>query len=223
MAEKIPCPMAGCDKEFDDEAAAIAHLKAEHKDDFAPGSTPLVRRGPGPDPDADKLIEMGQRHDSQRGEDAGSHSASDEPPQSMIPPEALALLDKRIDDRVSKALDDFKPELQEAVAGAIKKVVDQAAAAGIAVPGVTGGGVVPGSPVTPTGAAFMQWLMGQGQKTDMEQLATTLTQARAISDVLNPPSIWDRVMQNAVLRSLAKAGLVTAEEEKLLTEPPAKP
>ena len=56
----------------------------------------------------------------------------------------------------------------------------------------------------------------------MENLAKTLTQARAISDVLNPPTIWDRVMQNAVLRSLSKAGLVTDVEVKELLAPPAK-
>ena len=57
----------------------------------------------------------------------------------------------------------------------------------------------------------------------MESLAKTLTQARAISDVLNPPSIWDRVMQNAVLRSLSKAGLVTEAEMKEIIDETKKP
>jgi len=151
----------------------------------------------------------------------------DEALVAMVPPEALELLDKRMDARIQAAIEAERPQIAAAVKGAIEGVLEKAKVAGISIPGVTGnpgeGGVVPGSPVTPTGAAFLQFLMKGSGGSDMENLAKTLTQARAISDVLNPPSIWDRVMQNAVLRSLGKAGLVTDSEMKELLEPPAKP
>lgn len=207
MTEKIPCPVAGCDEVFDDEAAAIAHMKEKHQDEFAPATIlPILPPGGGPD----------------------------EPPRSvealsLVPPGMLEALDARVDERIQAALVAERPQIQAAVKGAIEQVIAQARAAGLPIPGVTvnpavpEGGVVPGSPVTPAGAQLMNWMMGQGQSSGMEDLAKTLTQARAISDVLNPPSIWDRVMQNAVLRSLGKAGLVTDAEVKELLEPPAKP
>lgn len=201
MAPEIPCPVEGCDEVFQDEAAVIAHMKDAHGDEFAPPGMQTV--DPPEPPEPQEQVEKAVLG---------------------VPPEVMTLLDARIDERIDAALEKFKPELQTAVAGAIKKVVDQAQAAGIQVPGVTGeGGVVKGSALTPTGAALINAILKGGGGSDMEQLAKTLTQARAISDVLNPPSIWDRVMQNAVLRSLRKADLVTESEMKELLEPPAKP
>ena len=145
----------------------------------------------------------------------------------MVPPGIMKLVDERIDARINAALEAYLPQVQEAVAGAMNRIVTQAQAAnpglslGAIPPG--GGGVIPGSPVTPAGAELIRWMTrGGDDTTGMEQLAKTLTQARAISDVLNPPSIWDRVMQNAVLRSLSKAGLVTDAEVKELIEPAKK-
>lgn len=202
MPEKIPCPVPGCDEEFDDEASAIAHMKAEHRDHFSsPESVPVP---PVTEKEETEVMTV--------------------PDMAML----VKLVDQRIDARVQAAIEAERPQVAAAVKGAIEQVLATAQAQGFTVPGVTGnsadGGVVPGSPVTPTGAAFINFLMkqGGGASSDMENLAKTLTQARAISDVLNPPSIWDRVMQNVVLRSLRGAGLVTEGEMKELIVLPAK-
>ncbi len=202
MPDKIPCPVAGCDEEFKDEAEAMAHMKEKHRDDFAPApeETPLAEFAP----DQEKVIE----------ETAAV---------AMVPPGMLKLLDERVEKivatRIEAALTAYLPEVQQAVAGAMEKAVKQVQ--GALPGGLPGAGVIPGSPVTSEGVALLNLLLrqGGGGGSDMENLAKTLTQARAISDVLNPPSIWDRVMQNAVLRSLGKAGLVTDTEMKDLLEP----
>jgi len=136
----------------------------------------------------------------------------------MVTPEILALMDARIDGRIEKAIPDIVNALKDAITQ-----VQNPGAPGVAVP--PGGGVIPGSNITPAGAELIKWMTrgGGGGSTDMESLAKTLTQARAISDVLNPPSIWDRVMQNAVLRSLSKAGLVTEAEMKEIIDETKKP
>jgi len=196
-SEKIPCPVEGCDEVFDDEAAAAAHMKAEHSDLFSPPEDEVITLPP---------IE-------------GFSTNAD---LSMVPPGLMEAMEKKMDARIEAALEAYLPQVQEAVTGAMKKVVEAQAQG--ALPGaVLGGGVIPGSPVTPAGAQLLNWITKQDQPTGMENLAATLTQARAISDVLNPPTIWDRVMQNAVLRSLGKAGLVTDSEMKELLAPPAKP
>jgi len=87
-----------------------------------------------------------------------------------------------------------------------------------AIPPAAGGGVLPGSPVTPMGAQLLSWITKSDQPTNMEALANILTQARAISDVLNPPTMWDRVMQNVVVRSLKQTGLLTGTEADNLSK-----
>jgi len=182
---KVPCPVEGCDEVFKDEASVAAHMKAVHRDQFKPPGEPL----PGIPPEGIK---------------------------EMLPTGALELLDTRIDARVQAALEAERPQIAAAVKGAIEQVLAQAKAAGIAVPGVPlapgEGGVVPGSPVTPAGAQLISWMTKSDQSSDMENLAKMLTQARAISDVLNPPTMWDRVMQNVVVRSLRQTGLLTDTE-----------
>jgi len=193
MSERIPCPVEGCDEEFDDEAAAAAHMKEKHRDVF---SAPVGRDNPG-------------------------EAALPPPPEVLVPgmemvtPEILALMDARIDGRIEKAIPD--------IVNALKDAITQVQTPG--APVQPGGGVIPGSNITPAGAQLINWMTrgGGGGSTDMENLAKTLTQARAISDVLNPPSIWDRVMQNAVLRSLSKAGLVTEAEMKEIIDETKKP
>ncbi len=219
MSEKIPCPVDGCNEEFDDEAAASAHMKEKHRDEFAPPAV-IPPGGQPPEPPEGQAQNVGEKKSREL----------EVPGLGVIPPGMLELLDQRMDARIQAAMAAERPELAKAIEVTVTRsfeaIAKKAQAAGIVIPGVTGasgeGGVVPGSPVTPTGAAFLQFLMKGSGGSDMENLAKTLTQARAISDVLNPPTVWDRVMQNAVLRSLSKAGLVTDAELKDLTEP-AKP
>lgn len=207
--EKIPCPVEGCDEVFDDEAAAIEHMKAEHRDQFTahtgePGEQITVKVEPEAEDDEAAVL-------------------------AMVPPEIMKLMDERIATvakaEIEIALEAFKPQIAEAVTGAIQKVVADAQKAGIPIPGAvnptTGlpeGGLIPGSPITSEGAALIQLLLKGGGGTQMEDLAKTLTQARAISDVLNPPTMWDRVMQNVVIRSLSKTGLLTESEAKTLAK-----
>lgn len=206
MTDRIPCPVDGCDEEFDDEAAAAVHMKEKHRDDFAPPPVQIIPPG---EPPADQV----QTVEKEKKNPGTGLESVEIPGIGMVPPGMLEILDKRMDDRITAAIPQIVNALKEAIASG--------APGGAAPPG---GGVLPGSPVTPAGAELIKWITsgGGGGSTDMENLAKTLTQARAISDVLNPPTIWDRVMQNAVLRSLSKAGLVTDVEMKELLAPPAK-
>ena len=202
--EKIKCPVDGCDEEFADEAEAMVHMKEKHRDKFAP---PLA--------DQVQVVEKKVRPEPEPVPEANL---------GMIPPGMIDLLNKQMDARIEAALESYLPKVQEAVGEAMQKVVAaQAQAIGIPIPNIgKDGGVIPGSPVTPTGAALLQWITkgGGGGSTDMDALAKLMTSARAISDVMNPPSMWDRVMQNVVVRSLNKSGLLTTEESKALIEPP---
>ena len=191
MTERIPCPVDGCDEEFDDEAAAAAHMKEKHRELYTPPGTHETRAYQPPPEEVPAVPGLG-----------------------VVTPGMLELLDKRMDARITAAIPQIVDALKQAIASG---------APGAALP--PGGGVIPGSPVTPAGAELIRWMTrgGGGGSTDMESLAKTLTQARAISDVLNPPSIWDRVMQNAVLRSLSKAGLVTEAEMKEIIDETKKP
>ena len=191
MSERIPCPVDGCDEEFDDEASAASHMKEKHRELY---SAPVGRDKP-----SEVVVDLPPI------EGVSSNAG----PLAMVPPGMLEILDKRMDARITAAIPQIVDALKAAIAAGAP-----GAAPGVALP--PGGGVIPGSPVTPAGAELIKWMTsgGGGGSTDMESLAKTLTQARAISDVLNPPSIWDRVMQNAVLRSLSKAGLVTEAEMK---------
>jgi len=179
-------------------------------------------------------------YDSQRGEDAGSHSASDESPQlndeamvAMLPKEFAAylpLVNKYIDSRVQAALEAERPQIVAAVKGTITQVLEQAKAAGVAVPGVTGpasreGGAIPGSPVTPEGLAWIQLLRGGGGgEENLDSFIKQASRYKAIGELFNPPpSLVERVMQTAYIRNLKKIGLVTdkdmnAVEKSLLGE-----
>jgi len=196
MTERIPCPVEGCDEEFDDKEAAAAHMKEKHRELF---SAPGVHDNPG-----EVIVNL-----------PPTEEVTTVPGMEMIPPGLLEMMDARIDGRIEKAIPD--------IVNALKEAITQVQTPGAAVP--PGGGVIPGSNITPAGAQLINWMTrgGGGGSTDMENLAKTLTQARAISDVLNPPSIWDRVMQNAVLRSLSKAGLVTEAEMKEIIDETKKP
>ncbi len=241
MSEKIPCPVDGCDEEFADESEAMTHTKEKHRDDFAPPPMQIIPPG---EPPEDQVQAVEKETPTSTGDeegqsDSGGHeSPIVQPEQSpdkedvlaMVPPGMLKVLDERVEKiveaKIEAALEAYLPQVQAAVGGAMEKAIDdKARAAGIILPSVSGGGGAPGTPVTPVGQALLAWITkgGGGGSSDMENLAKTLTQARAISDVLNPPSIWDRVMQNAVLRSLGKPGLVTDTEVKELLTPPAKP
>jgi len=120
------------------------------------------------------------------------------------------VLDQRIDARIDAALTAFKPQVIQGLKDALQEAaMNPGPPAGVASPE---SGVVPGSPVTPSGAALLQTIFQSNQPSDMEKMASFISQARMVSDALNPPSIWDRVMQNVVIRSLSRQGLLTEKE-----------
>lgn len=209
MTNKIPCPVAGCDEVFEDEAAAIAHMKAEHLEEFTSHTGELgeqlkVNVSPGVQ-DVDAAL-------------------------AMVPPELMKEIEARMDARIGAALEAFMPQVQAAVKGSIEQVIAQAKAAGVSIPGVTGnptgppGGVVDGSPVTPAGAELIKAIFGGGGGTDIEGFIRQANQYKALGDLFNPgPSITDRIMQTAYIRNLKNLGLVTdksmkAVEKELLGE-----
>ena len=148
---------------------------------------------------------------------------ADEALVAMVPPAALALLDKRVETKIQAALEAERVHMVEAVKGTITQILEQAKAAGVNIPGITGpamreGGAIPGSPVTPEGLAWINLLRGGGGGGDSESLDSFIQQAqrfRAIGELFNPPpSITERVMQTAYIRSLKKVGLVTDKQMK---------
>lgn len=198
-SEPIPCPVAGCDEEFPDMAAAAVHMKEVHKEAFSAvmGSQEEPAQAPA------EAIEI--------------------PGLGTVSPETLQFINGMMDMKIQAALEAERPQIKAAVTGAIEQVLAQARAAGLPIQGITATGAPPatavqGSTVTPLGVEMMKLMMGMGSGggTDIENMTKALTQMRAISDLLNPPSVWDRVMQNVVIRSLGKGGLLTETEQKTL-------
>jgi len=68
-----------------------------------------------------------------------------------------------------------------------------------------------------TGAIIAKVLKGE-EKDPMTKLADVITKARTISDALNPPTVWDRVLPMVVVRALTARGLMTKEEAKMIEE-----
>jgi len=60
--------------------------------------------------------------------------------------------------------------------------------------------------------AFLKIL--EGEKTEFDKMVDFITKARAVSDALNPPSVWDKILPQVVLRSLTRAGLLTPRESR---------
>jgi len=142
----------------------------------------------------------------------------------MLPTGALDLLDSRIDAKINKAFEEFKPELREAVRGVMEQSIRDAQAAGIVPPGtvnpgagVPEGGAIPGSPVTPTGAALLNWITksGSGGEEGLDSFIKQASRYKAIGELFNPPpSIIEKVMQTAYIRNLKNIGIVTDKEMK---------
>ena len=120
MSEKIPCPVEGCNEEFDDEAAASAHMKEKHRDEFAPPAV-IPPGGQPPEPPEGQVKVPGL---------------------GVIPPGMLELLDQRMDARIQAALAAERPELAKAIEVTVTRsfeaIANKAQAAGIVIPGVTG-------------------------------------------------------------------------------------
>ena len=191
-SEKITCPVEGCDEEFDDEESAAAHMKEKHLDVFS-------------------------------AQVPAEQALTDEALAGLPPGLAayLPLANKYIDSRVQAALAAERPQIVAAVKGTIERVLADARAAGVSVPGVPSGpgegGAIPGSPVTPQGLAWINLLRGGGggESESLDEFIRKAGQFKAIGELFNPPpSITERVMQTAYIRSLEKVGLVTDKQMK---------
>jgi len=65
-------------------------------------------------------------------------------------------------------------------------------------------------------AAIIGRLLKGEEKDPMTKLADVIVKARTISDALNLPTVWDRVLPMVVVRALTAKGLMTKEEAKLI-------
>jgi len=197
VPEKIPCPVDGCDEEFDDEAAAIAHMKAEHRDEFT------AHTGVSLEKTTLKIENV------PNGQDNEVDAAL-----AMVPPGLMKVIEDRMDARIQLAIEAERPQIAAAVKGAIEQVIAQARQAGIPIPAVTGtpgeGGVIAGSPVTPAGAELIKQIFGGGGGTDIETFIKQANQYKALGSLFNPPpSLADRIITSAYIKNLKKLGLVT--------------
>ena len=58
MTERIPCPVDGCDEEFDDEASAIAHMKEKHRDEFSHPEVPPTSERPAENNPSEVVVDL---------------------------------------------------------------------------------------------------------------------------------------------------------------------
>ena len=202
MSEKIPCPVDGCDLEFESMAAATVHMKDVHKDEF---SAPMPRQPP--EPPEGQL----QRTPEEQKEL--------EEALAMIPPGMMKLLDARMDARIDAALVRYLPQVKEAVTGAMKQVIGTKPHGTVdPITGLPDGGVIPGSPVTPMGAQIMQWIMrgGGGGGTGAEAFLKQAAEYKAVFDVFqSPPSLAERMMTSAQMRMLRAVNKEFVSEKSL--------
>jgi len=110
------------------------------------------------------------------------------------------MLDERIASvaraEITSALEAFKPEVAEAVKGAIQEVMVNVQKAGVTIPGITpnpaGGGVVPGSQVTPAGAQLLNWITNQGQQQNLIPMEVQQNLMSALLTRLTEPQGGDQ-------------------------------
>lgn len=74
--------------------------------------------------------------------------------------------------------------------------------------------VNPGFQIPPEVLTAIAKFLESGGKSEFDRLAEFVVKARAIADALNPPSVWDRVFPQIIVRSFLRAGLLTQEESK---------
>ena len=110
-------------------------------------------------------------------------------------------------------------ELEKAVKALTEKVAELSSAiAQLVSARASHAGPNPSNPIGLDLAALLPLLKPLTEKSDLDKLADVITKARAISDAINPPSIWDKVMTTAFARMLVKSGFVTEDEAKQLIE-----
>jgi len=194
-SEKVPCPV--CGEVFDDKEAATTHMKEKHRDEFSHPEVPPVGRDESPQEEenpSEVVVDLPPI-------EGVTSNVID--PLALLPPEIMAAMEKKMDDRITAAI----PKIVDALKAAIAS-----GAPGAAPPG---GGVIPGSPVTPTGVAVLKEIFGGGGGGDLEGFIRQANQYKAIGELFNPPpSLTERVMQTAYVRSLKNVGLVTDKQMK---------
>ena len=210
-SEKVPCPV--CGEVFDDKEAATAHMKEKHRDEFSHPEVPPVGRDESPQEEenpSEVVVDLPPI-------EGVTSNVID--PLALLPPEIMAAMEKKMDERIEVAFEAERPRVIKAMEVAIENVVKKATAAGFTIPGVTGnpaeGGVVQGSPVTPAGAELIKLMFGGGGGggQDLEGFIRQANQFKAIGELFNPPaSLTERIMQTAYIKSLKNVGLVTDKQ-----------
>lgn len=166
---------------------------------------------------------------SERKEKDGSNDKLEIPGIPFIPKdkieEGLKWLDKYIEGKFKTMLESEKAEIAKSVSSIIGEEVPKAVNKAIgelvkaylplATPPTESAeqNIQNSQQINP---AFLQLLSSfiGGGKSEMDRLADTITKARAIADALNPPTIWDKVFPQIVVRAFMKAGLLTEHEGK---------
>ena len=117
---------------------------------------------------------------------ASSTTPNDKALLNMIPADMLKLLDQRVvgivKAEINTAIDKVKPEVVEAVKAAMSEML-QVPRPGNPTPAPPpDGGVIPGSPITQTGAEILKAILSQGQPT--AQLIPPEIQAQLMTNLL---------------------------------------
>jgi len=128
---------------------------------------------------------------------------------------AEAWLDQKIEQKFRQLLEEEKAKIVEAVRQTIVEMLGQARLQAPQSPNPTPTSSPPAQ-LSPELFAMFAQLLGSGSGLDLKKLAETIALARQIADALNPPSLWDRVGERVMIRLLARQGLITEKEQKML-------
>jgi hypothetical protein len=120
-------------------------------------------------------------------------------------------LDQKINEKFKQLMEEERPKIINGLKNALAEMLDKI--------GIPQAQTNPANPETQTPAALnpqllqlMASFLGSSGKSELDKIADVVTKARMISDALNPPTVWDKVFPQIVVRAFMKSGLLTEKE-----------
>jgi hypothetical protein len=117
-------------------------------------------------------------------------------------------LDQKINEKFKQLIEEERPKIINGLKNALAEMLDK-----IGIQQTN-----PSNPETPNPTLNPQILqlmasfLGSSGKSELDKIADVVTKARMISDALNPPTVWDKVFPQIVVRAFMKSGLLTEKE-----------
>jgi hypothetical protein len=126
-------------------------------------------------------------------------------------------LDQKINEKFKQLMEEERPKIVNGLKNALAEMLDK-----VGVP-PNPNPETPANPSNPETSAnptlnpqilqlMASFLGGGSGKSELDKIADVVTKARMISDALNPPTVWDKVFPQIVVRAFMKSGLLTEKE-----------